>query len=203
MKVIIVGHHARTDWIWKLADSLGESFGCAVIDYGDRGSLEGHMKAIQCAKIHADAGERVVIMEDDAIPVQGFVAMAERIMADHPDDAVSFYLGTSRPYHWQPVVDRKIAASTTGMIRLPELIHGVCYSIPNHLLDRVLRGLRGLGRQAADEAVSGALGEPVWYPVESLVEHRDQGTVEAHPDGEVRSQKRVARALAGPLAYER
>lgn len=203
MKVIIVGHHERSPWIWKLADALGPNFACAVVDYSNRGSLEGHQKALRCAKIHADMGERVVIMEDDAIPVQGFVSLAERIIADHPDDAISFYLGTSRPYHWQPIIDRKIASSVDGMIRLPELIHGVCYSIPNHLLDRVLRGLQGLGKQAADEAVSGALGEPVWYPVESLVEHRDQGTVEQHPDGEPRTERRVARALAAPLAYER
>ena len=57
--------------------------------------------------------------------------------------------------------------------------------------------------EAADYVIGRAFGRQIVYPVESLVEHRDGDSVERHPDKELRTERRVARKLAGPLMYER
>lgn len=145
-------------------------------------------------------GERCIIMEDDAIPVVGFVELAEFWCGQLPDHLISFYLGTSRPHKWQGRVDLALATTFDPYIELPTLIHGVCYSIPPNEVTRVLENMQG---PEADYAIGRGWGRPVVYPVESLVEHRDGTPVERHPDGEPRTERRVARKLAGPLMFDR
>lgn len=196
--VIIVAHHSRLAMAKCLAEFVGSS--CIVTDSEDRGAAYTHRLALEMA---ADIGERVVIMEDDAIPVTDFHSIAQHWFDRHPDDLISFYLGTGRPFRWMPHVDaclKDAAAHQHDYINLPVLIHGVCYSIPANNVRRVLARMRG---NQADYAIGAAWGSPIVYPVESLVEHRDGPPVERHPDGEPRVEKRVARALAGPLMFDR
>ena len=197
MRVIVVGHVERMNWIEKLQEVFPAC--SAVIDYRDRGALQGHISALEVA---AKMRGRTIIMEDDAIPVQGFAALSERWFDRHPDDLISFYLGTGRPPQWQPRVDKALAVrGALDYIKLPQLIHGVCYSVPEDRLPTVLAKLKRTVTKEADYAIGNAWGGPVVYPVESLVEHRDDGTVEKHADGMPRVEKRVARMLAGPLMY--
>jgi len=119
-----------------------------------------------------------------------------------PDDLISFYLGTGRPVSWQARVDDALERTAGPFIRLPRLIHGVCYSIPTAHVERVLKRMQD-SDDGADFAIGRAWGRSVIYPVESLVEHRDGPSVERHPDREPRTERRVARNLAGPLMYER
>ena len=201
MKVIIVGHHSRQEWIEKLLFALEDDLGVgnvmAIIDDQDRGSLFNHRRALEAAYRIDD---RVVIMEDDAIPVVGFGQEAADWLEAYPNDLISFYLGTSRPVQWQHRVDMALADTDGHCITLPNLIHGVCYSVPPHKLSRVIQRLRD---GPADEAVGRAWAGQVVYPVESLVEHRDGPPVERHNDGEKRAERRVARNLAGPLMFDR
>lgn len=195
MRVVIVGHHTRQEWVAKLQDNLPGSL--CVMDLDGSGAYATHRKALQIA---AEIGERVVIMEDDAIPVEWFLERASDWIDWFPDRLISFYLGTGRPHEWQPRVDRALEHAEDDFITLPTLIHGVCYTLPPDQVGRVLDRMR---RGAADYAVGRAWAGPVLYPVESLVEHRDTGSVERHPDGERRTETRVARALAGPLMFDR
>ena len=199
MQIIIVSHYKRADWVRKLLEVFPGAF--VVVDFLDRGSLWAHTEAIKLAAL---LKVRCVIMEDDAIPVAGFAELASRWYHWYPDELISFYLGTSFPHHWQEWVDDAIAPAPKT-IRLPALIHGVCYTFPPDQVQRISDGLKRLNGslKEADTAVGKAWGKPVLYPVESLVEHRDQGSVERHPDGQPRTEPRVARFLAGPLAYER
>src|SRR5690606_27697527 len=87
MKTIIVGHHSRVEWIGQLQDALPGS--AAIVDYADEGAQAGHRKALELAQA---VGERCVIIEDDAIPVQGFASLAEYWCDKFPDDLISFYL---------------------------------------------------------------------------------------------------------------
>jgi hypothetical protein len=102
-------------------------------------------------------------------------------------------------------VDDALEHTTQAYIVLPRLIHGVCYSLPVDGIGRVLDRLHRFGDadEGADFLIGRAWGRDVVYPVESLVEHRDAESVERHPDGQPRIERRVARNLAGPLMYER
>ena len=206
MQIIIVSHYKRSDWVRKLLDVFPGAF--VVVDFLDRGSLWAHTEAIKLAAL---LNERCIIMEDDAIPVEGFAELAERWMQRYPGSLISFYLGTNRPTMWQGWVDDALdreseyTGELSGWIALSALIHGVCYTFPACEAKRISDGLKRLNGslKEADTAVGRAWGEPVVYTVQSLVEHRDQGSVEQHPDGQPRTEPRVARFLAGPLAYER
>src|SRR5690606_30787799 len=200
MQTIIVGHHSRIDWIGRLQEVIPGA--AAVVDSANEGALKGHVKALEIAQA---VGERCIIMEDDAIPVQGFESLAEHWCDSFPDRLISFYLGTGRPASWQARVDEALATTPAAYIVLPRLIHGVCYSLPVDGIGRTLDRLYRFGEcsEGADYAVGRAWGRDVLYPVESLVEHRDGQSVERHPDGEPRIEQRVARNLAGPLMYER
>src|SRR5690606_4252242 len=200
MHTVIVGHHSRVDWVARLQTAIPGA--TAVIDYADAGALKGHIAALKIA--HA-VGERCVIIEDDAIPVEGFERLCLKWCDEFPDQLISFYLGTGRPASWQSRVDCELENTYGSYIALPRLIHGVCYSIPVDGIGRVLDRLHRFGDadEGADFLIGRAWGRPVLYPVESLVEHRDAESVERHPDGEPRIERRVARNLAGPLMYER
>lgn len=196
-QVIIVGHHSRVDWIVQLQRALPGA--AAIIDYANEGALAGHRKALALAR---ETGRRCIVMEDDAIPVVGFGHLAAHWIGEYPDDLISFYLGTGRPPQWQARVDDALERTAGPAISLPRLIHGVCYSIPTAHIERVLDRLQPMD-DGADFAIGRAWGRSVIYPVESLVEHRDGLSVERHPDREPRTERRVARNLAGPLMYER
>ena len=196
--VIIVAHHQRLAMAEKLAAHLQRSH--IIVDNENHGAFVSHKMALNMA---AQMDERVIIMEDDAIPVVDFHARAQRWFDRFPDELLSFYLGTGRPPRWQPNVDRALAdaaATGTDYIVMSRLIHAVCYSIPANRIRNVIDRVRG---NEADFAIGRAWGSPIYYPVESLVEHRDGPPVEKHPDGQPRVERRVARSLAGPLMFDR
>jgi hypothetical protein len=196
MQVIIVGHHSRSEWAERLQKALpGAAW---IIDFANQGSTAIHRRAIQLA---ATMSERCVIMEDDAIPVCGFAERADAWVQRFPDDLISFYLGTSRPLKWQPRIDKALQETTEDYVLLRHLLHGVCYSIPQHKAAWVLN--RMAPHPEADFSIGMAWAGAVVYQVESLVEHRDGKPVEAHYDGQPRTEPRVARKLAAPLMYDR
>ena len=129
-QVIIVGHHERIDWIAQLQAALPGAF--AVVDHAGLGALRAHMRALEIATA---TGKRCVVIEDDAIPVEGFSEMVSQWCERFPDDLISFYLGTGRPREWQAAVDRQLETAY-DYITLPKLIHGVCYSLPPARLSR-------------------------------------------------------------------
>lgn len=198
MKIILVSHPSRAHHVAKLQDKL--PIMATVVDTVSAKS--GHRAALRIA---SQVDERVAIMEDDAIPVERFDEMSDWWAMCWPDELISFYLGTSRPKQFQPMIDQLIATAdktNESLIWLPMLIHAVCYSIPRHALAEVIAGVDNLGPiKAADYAIGAAWGRPVCYPIESLVQHRDETPVERHPDGEKRIETRVARRLAGSLMF--
>lgn len=153
-----------------------------------------HRRALAWA---VEQSERVIIIEDDALPVPGFTDKVTDWLARFPDNLCSFYLGTGRPPQYQAqIAERLIAADRTraDYITLPQLIHGVCYSVPPQHLPRVLE--RWDSSKPADFALGDAWGAPVVYPCWSLVDHADGEPVERHPDGEARTERRRAWRMA-------
>lgn len=194
MKIIIVAHHSRRERAERLAVSLDADI---VVDEASNGALWGHTRALRLCSTLSD---RAVIMEDDALPVADFRERAQVWMDDYPDSLLSFYLGTGRPPQYQAQIAHtvKYADEPGAMLCLPQLIHGVCYSVPQQYVGAVFERLPLIG--AADFAIGNAwravTGEPVVYPIQSLVDHDDLPSVERHPDGQKRTEPRRAWRLA-------
>ncbi|WP_264215161.1 hypothetical protein [Pantoea ananatis] len=161
-----------------------------LLDDKDGGANANHRRAIEWA---GQQDCRVVILEDDTLLVDGFSEKVAAWLGRFPDDLMSFYLGTGRPPQYQLEVATKLIDSDqrqTDYITMSRLIHGVCYSIPQHRITDVLT--RWDSAKPADYAVGDAYGGDVIYPCYSLVDHADSDTVEQHPDNEQRTQRRRA-----------
>ncbi|MCP2116866.1 UNVERIFIED_ORG: hypothetical protein J2S79_001320 [Pantoea agglomerans] len=191
VKFVVVGHHSRIGHAQRLAALLDAHL---LIDDGDHGANWNHHRALEWAACQPC---RVVVLEDDAMPVPWFAELVVDWLTRFPDDMLSFYLGTGRPPQYQMhIAERLIVADKTqaDYITLPRLIHGVCYSVPPHHINRVLS--RWDSSKPADYAVGDAYGGAVVYPCYSLVDHADGEPVERHPDSAPRTERRRAWRLA-------
>lgn len=191
VKFVVVGHHSRIDHALCLAMRLDAHL---LIDYGNHGANWNHRRALEWA---AEQTCRVVVLEDDALPVHGFAEKVTDWLARFPCHMLSFYLGTGRPPQYQmQIAERLIVADKTraDYITLSRLIHGVCYSVPPEHVQRVLSLWDN--SKPADYAVGDAWGGSVIYPCYSLVDHADGEPVELHPDSAPRTERRRAWRLA-------
>ncbi len=191
IKFVVVGHHSRTGHAQRLAALLDAHL---LIDDGNYGANWNHRRALEWA---SEQTCRVVVVEDDAMPVDLFFTPVTSWLKRFPDSLISFYLGTGRPPQYQiQIAERLILADKTqaDYITLPRLIHGVCYSVPPQHIERVLS--RWDSSKPADYAVGDAYGGAVVYPCYSLVDHADGESVERHPDNEPRTERRRAWRLA-------
>lgn len=191
VKYVVVGHHSRFASAALLAGELGAHL---LIDEGNHGANWNHRRAIEWA---AEQPCRVVVLEDDALLVQGFTEKVTDWLVRFPDDMLSFYLGTGRPPQYQKEIAEMLVDADRvcgDHIVLSKLIHGVCYSPPQGSLARMLSAWNKT--LAADYAVGEAFGGRVIYPCYSLVDHADLPTVERHPDNEPRAERRHAWRLA-------
>ena len=191
IKFVVVGHHKRRDSGTCLADLLDAHL---LIDEGDHGANWNHRRAIEWAS-HQDY--RVVILEDDALLLPGFIESVSEWVSRFPDHLISFYLGTGRPPQYQQQIATRLIDADKRQgdhITMDRLIHGVCYSPPVGGIGKILSNWNR--NQAADYAVGDALGGQVIYPCYSLVDHADGVTVERHHDNEPRNERRRAWRLA-------
>lgn len=191
IKYVVVGHHSRRHQAERLAQMLNAHL---LIDEGQHGANWNHRRAIEWA---SQQQCRVVILEDDAVLVNGFTEKVTAWLSRFPDELLSFYLGTGRPPQYQnEIAGMLVEADRThgDYIAMSKLIHGVCYSLPVNKVQQVLS--RWNQTLAADYAVGDAFGSRVIYPCYSLVDHADTPTVERHPDNEPRTERRRAWRLA-------
>lgn len=191
VKFVVVGHHTRYASAVLLAGELGAHL---LLDEGNHGANWNHRRALEWA---VEQSCRVVVLEDDALPVPGFADKVADWQARFPDDMLSFYLGTGRPPQYQKEIAGMLVDADRvcgDHIVMSKLIHGVCYSPPPGRLARMLNSWNKT--LAADYAVGEAYGGRVIYPCYSLVDHADLPTVERHPDNEPRTERRRAWRLA-------
>ncbi|MCK6982895.1 hypothetical protein [Enterobacter roggenkampii] len=192
MLIAIVAHHSRRTMAEELASKLEADI--VFMDEHSAGANSNHLRALSWA---AEQSDRVIIIEEDALPVDGFRYKAQDWLARFPDDMLSFYLGTGRPPQYQKEIAGMLVEAdrvNADYLVLSKLIHGVCYSPPRGRLERMLNAWNKT--LAADYAVGEAFGGRVIYPCYSLVDHADMQTVERHPDNEPRTERRRAWRLA-------
>lgn len=184
---VIIAHHTRTIQAAALAKTVGATR--VFVDCGDHGSLWNHRRALNWAMT---VDQRVWVLEDDALPGSDFNQLARDWGHRFPHALISGYLGKQRPPQWQETIGAKLSqAADTGKdnIHLPQLVHGLCYSIPPTEIPRVINGL---SQGPADYSIGEAWGKDVLYTIPSLVDHADGTPVELHPDGIPRQPGRVA-----------
>lgn len=188
MLIAIVAHHSRRAMANDLASELEAD--SIFMDEHSAGANANHLRALSWA---AEQSDRVIIIEEDALPVDGFRDKAQDWLTRFPDNLCSFCLGTGRPPQYQmQIAERLIVADKTqaDFITLQRLIHGVCYSVPPQHIERVIS--RWDSSKPADYAVGDAYGGAVVYPCYSLVDHADGEPVERHPDSAPRTERRRA-----------
>lgn len=108
MLIAIVAHHSRRDMANDLASKLEAD--SIFMDEHSAGANANHLRALSWA---AEQSDRVII-EEDALPVDGFRDKAQDWLARFPDDMLSLYLGTGRPPQYQmQIAERLIVADKT------------------------------------------------------------------------------------------
>lgn len=189
---VVVAHHLRRELAQHLSDHLQAHL---FIDETGKGANWNHRRALEWA---AEQSCRVVVVEDDALPVPGFADKVTHWLNRFPDSLISFYLGTGRPPQYQLEIATKLIAADrvrADHITMQRLMHAVCYSVPPALIPKALH--RWDSSKPADYAVGDACGGPVVYPCSSLVDHADGLPVEKHHDRQPRRERRRAWRLYG------
>ncbi|MER1525785.1 hypothetical protein KC848_23455, partial [Enterobacter hormaechei] len=102
MKFVVCAHHTRLGHAQRLAALLDAHL---LIDDGNQGANWNHRRALEWA---AEQTCRVVVLEDDALPVHGFTEKITDWLARFPDDMLSFYLGTGRPPQYQMQIAERL-----------------------------------------------------------------------------------------------
>lgn len=168
-QVVVVTCADRIEQGEALANKHGAHLVC---DWEMSGAITGHLLALRWAQEQHD---RVIVMEDDAVPVAGFDMLSDSLLTEWPYDLVSMYLGTGYPDGYQPHIKAEIEAGSP-VVELNNLIHGVCYSVPRMWLpliiakmDRTLPADFSIGRAWVE-----LTGRPVIYPLPSLADHEDE-----------------------------
>ncbi|MET8648424.1 hypothetical protein [Nocardia aurea] len=188
----VVGHEQRLAAATDLAHYLDA---VVTIDDGGRGPDANHLKAWDMtATLNS---EWCAVIEDDALPVDGFLAQAEMALSVAPAPVISLYLGKGKPRFHQPHIPAALAAADAA---------GAHWILSNHMLHAVAVAIRTELRQDWLDWASSS-GDPIdqrmgkWcqrrghtiaYCTPSLVNHADGPTLVEHRDRKPRDMPRVA-----------
>lgn len=179
MTIAIIGHISRAGRVAELQRACPGSV--AFIDDGTLGAAGNHLRALRHA---ADAGEPLLTIEDDAILTTDFGPRVQAWITRFPDRLISFYLGTGHPPAWQPeIIDRMGRADAAGIdfLELEQLIHGVCFYLPNPAAIAPLVQPKSGADFMTGDAWRKVTGLPMIYPTTSLVDHQDTDSVDKDP----------------------
>lgn len=178
LAVGIVAHVSRQESIRRLSNAVRPDV--VIPDDGSAGVGANHIAVLThlLPTARAACADWVVVMEDDALPVDGFRPYATVMLEVAPTPIVSFYLGTGHPLQYQ---DRCAAAvkSDASWIIHTHLRHAVAYAVHVSLVKELARHMITLTRLswAPDDAISayaGLNGHSIAYTNPSLVDHDDK-----------------------------
>lgn len=199
MKVGVVAHEKRTAMAYNVFERAGADF--MHVDNGTLGCTENHRHvwASLCDMAHDD--EWLIVVEDDALVVDGFRAQAAMALASLPGDVdvVSFYLGKMRPQAWQEFFKQAVHQANTAdacWITSDTALHAVCLAIRNRELVQTMLICTENFHRPIDERITlwcRQFGHKSAYSQPSLVDHADVDTVvEGRPGRAVEERGRKA-----------
>ncbi|AVO21701.1 glucosyltransferase [Mycobacterium phage MooMoo] len=172
----IVGHINRITMAQQLAGQTGAEY--VSIDDGTLGCNDNHRRVWQWH--HDHPSEWAIVLEDDALPINGFRTHATAALATAPAPVVSFYLGRQHPRLWQPHIQQALQHATTAnapWITAPRTLHAVAYAIHTTVLKDLLTHHSDKPIDEAITAWQQHTSHLTAYTVPSLVDHTDGPTV--------------------------
>lgn len=189
--VEIIAHTSRMEMAHNLQSSLGT--GNVWVDSGFLGEWKNHLRAWQHASM-SDA-DYAIVLQDDAIPINDFLSHVEKAVEKRPDELISLYVGTHRP--WKHETLEAVAQADdvqASWLTARTLLWGVGVVLPTRLIPEMLEGC-SKSRLPYDQRLGVWIeksGRKVYYTWPSLVDHADAPTV-AHkgPQPEPRVAHRV------------
>ncbi|MGI5216264.1 hypothetical protein [Nocardia sp. CA-290969] len=200
----VVAHPARLTAAQALAGRLD---GHLSVDDG-RGPVANHRAVWQ--HFAGTAAGWVCVLEDDALPVDGFGEQLRAALAEAPHPVVSLYLGTGRPPGVQSrirtALDRADAQGACW-VTADRMLHavGICLRA-RHIGDMLAFTGRAPELAAADSRWDRWLRARrlrVAYAVPSLVDHADGATLVQHPDRQPRNEVRRAWQAGARVQWSR
>jgi hypothetical protein len=190
LSLMVMAHTSRQAEASELAQRLGARIS---MDDGSRGETANGDRAWAA---HDPGSDWALTLQDDALPIDGFLGHALAALAHAPPTAVSFYVGTGRPM--QPRVARaatKADKSGAAWLSCYQLLWGVAVAMPTHHIDHFLAWAKD--RTEPYDTRVGAYwheqGVPIRYTWPSLVDHADGPTLLAHPWGPPKAARKAWR----------
>lgn len=179
VSVSVMAHPSRKAWVDDLLADLGD-----VPVAWDTDGVEWHTGDAAWRLYDPDADWHVVI-QDDAVLCSRFTERLADTLGQAPKTPVSLYLGTGRPVSWQRRLRGYVSRCTDGWIRLPAILWGVAVALPTEHVEPMLRVAAKLPIRQYDARISQVYemyrpGTRVWYPMPSLVDHRDGDSLLGH-----------------------
>jgi GR25 family glycosyltransferase involved in LPS biosynthesis len=201
IRIGVAAHTSRMSQAEALTNKVDAEF--LSFDDGILGCTKNEIKV--WTNLAQQGGDWLVVLEDDAVPVDDFREQLEAALAAAPTDIVSLYLGTGYPKAWQRFIKTAITAAKKNDANYALSSHllttvGVAMRpwMARHMLDR-LPWLPEYEHEKwpIDEQITKwarQCGHVVGYTLPSLVDHAPGPSLIAdHGDGEGRDEaKRVA-----------
>lgn len=191
----IVAHTARAARSHELMHGVGAAF-CSI-DNGNLGCGGNHRKVWRhLSKRFAAHKTWLVVLEDDAVPVEGFAEQLEAALNVHAAPVVSLYLGRLRPPHYQYLIEpavKRADEQDANFIVSPHVLHAVGLAIRSDLVADMLDNLDE--ELPIDEAIGEWVNKRHYrcaYTYPSIVDHQDGETLLTHRDQQPREPGRVA-----------
>jgi hypothetical protein len=154
--------------------------------------------------LSGSGAEWAIVLQDDALPIEGFREYAEQALKLAPETAVSFYVGTGRPLAAQVSHTLQLADQHGATwLEADELYWGVAVAMPVTELPGYLDWSDRITHLRYDSRIGNWFhrsGRPIRYTWPSLVDHADGQTLahRAMPDFE----RRAHRLGVPPDGYE-
>lgn len=168
----VVAHSSRLEIAEDLKNETGASD--LWVDTGRLGEWKNHLRA--WTYLSYSQATHAIVLQDDAVPVDGFRELAEKAASQHPTKMISFYVGTHRPRQAQVVAaigeaERLGASWLVGNT----LMWGVAVMVPVERIPEMLETVK-YSKKPYDERLglwAERQRENVYYTWPSLVDHQD------------------------------
>lgn len=175
----VVGDARRGDMAQDLFDEVSADI--LTLDTGTLGCTGNH--ALMWRQLAESPADWNVVLEDDAIPVEGFRDQLDAALAVAPSPIVSLYLGTGYidDSSTAAILNRADQLGAHWLVTPGRVLHAVALAIRGDLVGSLVESaLPAAGRPATkpiDRAIANwarARGHRVAYSVPSLVDHADE-----------------------------
>lgn len=190
VSIAIVAHTTRHTMAHRLAHQISADY--LSYDDGTLGATAHHQHVWDWHAANT-THDWAVVLEDDAVPVDGFRDQLDAALTVAPAPIVSLYLGTGYPRQLQPIIKRAItnADTDTHWLTADWLAHAVAVAVPANQLPMTLDPAK-----PTDEAITAWARRhryQIAYTAPSIVNHADTTPViHQRPDHSDRTQPRRA-----------